>query len=71
MQDRILIKYNGEYITLPELMRKVGTVVLEYNPAANQIQVKEVSDSYNGLLRIGKSLGALKHDFTGESKWQS
>lgn len=24
MQDRILIKYNGEYIILPELMRKAG-----------------------------------------------
>ena len=44
-------------------MRKYKRVVLEYKDAANQIQVKAIIDSYNGLLRIGKSLGALKHDF--------
>lgn len=68
MSDRILFKYNGKYITLPELMRIMGRIVLEYKPEANQIQVKCVDDSYNGLLRIGKSMGALKHDFTGEEK---
>lgn len=66
MNDRILFKYNGKYITLPELMRIKGCLVLEYKPEANQIQVKCVDDSFNGLLRIGKSIGALKHDFSGE-----
>lgn len=65
MQDRILIKRNGEYITLPELMREVGLVILEYKPAANQIQVKEAEQGFDGF-RAGKSLGALKHNFTGE-----
>lgn len=66
MSDRILFKYNGKYITLPELMRIMGRIVLEYKPEANQIQVKCVDDSFNGLLHIGKSIGALKHDFNGE-----
>lgn len=66
MNDRILFKYNGEYITLPELMRIMGRIVLEYKPEANQIQVKCVDDSFNGILSIGKSIGALKHDFTKE-----
>ena len=70
MQDRVLIKINGEYIPIPELMRQVGTVLLEYKPAANQIQVKAVSEIYNGMFRVGKSLGALKHDFADGSKWQ-
>lgn len=37
--------------------------ILEYKDAANQIQVKAVTNSYDGLLRIGRSFGALKHDF--------
>ncbi len=68
MNDRIQFKLNGTYITLPQLMRIMGRIVLEYKPEANQIQVKCVDDSYNGLFRIGKSMGALKHDFTGEEK---
>ena len=68
MNDRIQFKLNGTYITLPQLMRIKGRIVLEYKPEANQIQVKCVDDSFNGLLRIGKSIGALKHDFTGEEK---
>ena len=63
--DRILMRNpeTGEHITLPEFMKKYKCVVLEYKDAANQIQVKAVSESYNGLLRVGQSLGALKHDF--------
>lgn len=68
MSDRILFKYNGKYITLPELMRIMGRIVLEYKPEANQIQVKAVSESYKEMFRIGKSIGALKHDFAGEEK---
>lgn len=33
MQDRIQIKHNGAYITLPELVRKYGKILLEYKPA--------------------------------------
>ena len=63
--DRILMRdpETGEHIPLPDFMRKYKRVVLEYKDAANQIQVKAVTDSYNGLLRIEKSFGALKHDF--------
>lgn len=68
MSDRILIKHEGKYITLPELIRIYGRLVIEYKPEANQIQVKTVSESYKEMFRIGKSIGALKHDFTGEEK---
>ena len=63
--DRILMKdpETGKYITLPEFMRKYGRVVLEYKPAANMIQVKMIEEGFDGLLHIGRSLGALKHDF--------
>lgn len=66
MQDRILIKHNGEYITLTMLMRKYGKVLLEYKPAANQIQVKTVNECIDGFT-AGRSLGALKHDFGDEA----
>ena len=66
MQDRILIKHNGEYITLPMLMQKYGKVILEYKPAANQIQVKTVNECIDGFT-AGRSLGALKHDFGDEA----
>lgn len=69
MGDRILFKHNKKYITLLELIRIYRRLVLEYKPEANQIQVKLVEDSYDeNLFYIGKSIGALKHDFTGEEK---
>ena len=63
--DRILMKdpETRKYIPLPEFMRKYGRVVLEYKPAANMIQVRTVEEGFDGLLHIGRSLGALKHDF--------
>lgn len=63
MNDRIQIKQNGEYITLPELMRRQGRVLLEYKPLANQIQVKLVCECCDERLIVLGSLGALKHDF--------
>lgn len=66
MQDRIQIKHNGAYITLPALMRQYGRILLEYKPAANMIQVKTVNECIDGFT-AGRSLGALKHDFGDES----
>lgn len=62
MQDRIQIKHNGTYITLPELVRKYGKILLEYKPAADQIQVKKINECIYGFT-VDRSLCALKHRF--------
>ena len=62
MQDRIQIKHNGTYITLPELVRKYGKILLEYKPAADQIQVRKINECIDGFT-VDSSLGALKHRF--------
>ena len=66
MQDRIQIKHNGVYKSLPDFLYEIGTVVLEYKPLANQIQVKALEKDEFGGLVIGRSYGALKHDFGGD-----
>lgn len=66
MEDRIQIKQNGVYITLPELIRQHGKLLLEYKPAADQIQVKTLYDDENGQILVNRSIGALKHRFRGD-----
>ena len=64
MEDRIQIKQNGVYITLPELLRQHGKLLLEYKPAADQIQGKTLYETYDsGQILVDRSIGALKHRF--------
>lgn len=67
MEDKILIKQHGKYITLPEFMREHGACILEYKPKCDQIQVKSVDLKQlpDGKLIgiVGNSYGALKHNF--------
>ena len=55
MQDRILIKHNGKYIALLELMKLYDKITLVYHPNANHIQAWAEDGTY---------IGNLKHDFT-------
>ena len=62
---RVALKHGKEYITILEMMRIHRRVILELKPNANQIQVRLAEDSYDeNLVYIGKSIGALKHDFS-------
>ena len=66
MQDRIQFKQDGKYISLPELLRQHGRLLLEYKSAADQIQVKRVYETAENIIVVLGSIGALKHNFGGD-----
>ena len=49
-----MIKINGVYITVPDLIKKFGFVTMKHIPSNNSIQVR---DDY------GRFIGCLKYDW--------
>ena len=65
MQDRILIKHpdSGEYVTLPEIVREYGAVMLVNIPTNNSIQCRDTEGTW---------IGNLKYDFRdGDTHWHA
>lgn len=48
------IKINGEYLTVPDVVRQFGEITLRFVPSNNSIQVRDVD---------GKFLGNVKYDY--------